>query len=289
MKGTLNKKIKTGFDIVIIDAMNMIYKYNWALRNLTDNKGNKTGICYGIINFIYTLKKKYKKPKIMFVWDTKPKRKIEVDIKYKANREHTYTYDFLNQIKELRELLSLYNVDQCYADGYEADDVAAHIVKNNIGKETLLVSNDNDWFQLLEYPNVKILIGNEMFNRNMIEAKYNINVEKQCMFKSFIGEKKENVDGISRIPRKLVENIVEISYNLDDAFEFCKKNININKWYSIICNNEDKIRMNYELKKLIKEGYKIQEIQKNEDKKELLKKLKNKNMISLYEKIKNEK
>ena len=54
MKGSMDKD-QIGFDLIIIDAMNFCRKFDWVMRNLCDSKGRKTGVIYGVVNFIKSM------------------------------------------------------------------------------------------------------------------------------------------------------------------------------------------------------------------------------------------
>lgn len=292
MKSNIKEEIKKyNFDYVIVDAMNIVHKYFWTMRNLTDKNGNKTGIYYGILNFVYNIRKKYNNPKIAFVWDTKANKKKSINKSYKANRTSEKPCGFWEQVRELKILLSLYNVYQFYAEGYEADDVAGKIVKDKLGNKILLVSSDNDWFELLKYNDVKILKDNFVWNRKQIEEKYNVNVSKQTLFKAIVGEKKENVEGIKRIPKDFVRDIIDNENNIESVFLVCDRLSLKSKWYKWsmeILKNKKMIKENYELKKMITTGYELSQIKRNLDKKRLLAKIKEYDMNKLYERISNE-
>jgi len=290
MKGTLDniKNMEERFDLILIDGMNISYKFSWVHRDLTSKDGKETGLFFGVIRFIHYLKKKYKCKRIIILWDTKPKYKKSISNDYKANRDHSDKKNFFKQVKELRYLLSLYNIDQAYSNGYEADDLACFFVKRELktSKEILLVSNDNDWFQLLLRKDIKILKGNEIFNRETIEEKYNLNIEKQCLFKAITGDGKENVKGIPGIRKKLVWELIENVDSIEEVIDKCY--LEDNKWYSEIIKNKDTIIKNYKLKELISEGYDIQYIEKKNDFKKLLSILKKYNMNFLVRELGNE-
>jgi len=289
MKGTLKDLEKIEFDLIIIDGMNLVYKYHYIMKNLSSKDGTPTGVWYGCLNCVHDLRNRYKKAKIIFAWDSRTSKKKEINPTYKANRVHTEGNGFWDRLDKLKKLLSLYNVDQCYADGYEADDIAAKLVEENKDKRILLMSTDNDWHQMLD-ENVMVYKNGINWNRSQIEEKYEVNVKKQTLIKSFIGEAKENVKGIPRIPRKLVNELAERYDSLYSIFESIEKNglSKLNKWGKIILDNKEKLLENHKLKELIIKGYELQEIEKRDDIKKLCRTLAKYDMSKLCERIKNE-
>lgn len=279
-----NEISKNNFDFILIDAMNYVRKYDWVMKDIKTNAGVKTGIIYGILNFVCSLKIKYKKSSIVFCWDSSPSKKKSLDCDYKANRKHLDMSDLWRQIRELKLLLSFFNVIQYYAEGYEADDVAAKISKEKTGKKILLVSSDKDWFQMMEdNDNVFILQNNIIYNKREIEKRDEINIDKYCIFKSIVGSKKNNINGISRMNKKFVWGLMKRVNSIDDIFCLnLRNNMNYNK----ILESEVLIKKNYKLVRLLDSGFKIQEIERINDKRKLLTKLKELEMNHLIDKIK---
>jgi len=79
---------------------------------------------------------------------------------YKANRDYTnfngkaifkWTYDNLLPIYANR------GAKVVRFEYIEADDIAALIVMGNLGRSIIIVTNDNDYLQLLKYPDVKLI------------------------------------------------------------------------------------------------------------------------------------
>lgn len=275
---------KNNFDLILIDAMNYVRKYDWVMKDFVTSTGIKTGIIYGILNFVCSLRKRYKNSSIIFCWDSSPSKKKSLDCDYKANRKHLDMNDFWKQIRELKLLLSFFNIIQYYAEGYEADDIAAKISKEETGKKILLVSSDKDWFQMMENNNdVYILQNNIIYNKKEIERRDELNIDKYCIFKSIVGSKKNNIIGISRMNKRFVWELIKKADDINDIFCLNLRN-NIN--YDKILENESLIRKNYELVKLLDSGFEIQEIERINDKRKLLLKLKELEMNHLIDKIK---
>jgi len=152
------------------------------------------------------------------------------------------------------------------------------------GKKILLVSSDKDWFQMMENNNdVYILQNNIVYNKKEIERRDELNIDKYCIFKSIVGSKKNNIIGISRMNKRFVWELIKKADDINDIFCLNLRN-NIN--YDKILENESLIRKNYELVKLLDSGFEIQEIERINDKRKLLLKLKELEMNHLIDKIK---
>jgi len=285
MKGSIDNIKEENFDLIIIDGMNYCYKFFYIHAHLEDKKGNQTGLIYGMVNHIYLLRKTYRKSKIIIAWDRFPTKKREIDEIYKANRLKEKPGNFNKQRDNLQDLLSLYNVYQCYADGYEADDVAAKIVKENYLKNSILImSEDSDWLQNLKFRSVKVFKNKRIYNRQEIEMEKGIDVEKMTMFKSIVGEKKENLLGIPRIPKKMVWEWANTK-TLDELFSLCKRVADPTRWAMAVIENEGMIRSNYKMKELLTSGYNIKWIERKKNKVKLLEELMKMDMNKMVERI----
>ena len=285
MKGKFKRNANniSEFDLIVIDAMNIVHKFYWVMRSLCDSKGRHTGMLYGVLNLVYTLKKKYGS-EIIFAWDSRPQVRLDIDPEYKATRDKKKPDGFWTEIKELKLLLSFYGITQYYSEGYEADDIAAKIVKDNSDKNILLISSDGDWFQMLKSDNVKIQISNEIYGKKEIEKKHEIDIDTFTLYKAIVGDKGDNVIGVPRINKEQVMDVCKVCKGILSAArlsvnESIRKKIN---------EYIDTVEKNLKLVSLIDDGYELDEIKKNYDKKRLLNKIKDYEMNALHTRISNE-
>src|SRR4030043_192890 len=135
----------------LIDALNLAYRAHNANYELKTASGNFSGMFYGFVRTIFSLKKKYRGYKFEVVWDRKPIHKTALDPEYKAGRASLgdlVTY----QISDIQNFLKNAGVDQFHMEHQEADDVIASLAekyKTESGN-ILIYSNDKDLLQLGE-------------------------------------------------------------------------------------------------------------------------------------------
>ena len=67
----------------------------------------------------------------------------------------------------LLAVISLYGLKQYYHEKFEADDIAATVVRKNPGKKILLATKDTDWFQMLR-DNVWIMFGSDIIGKEFV-------------------------------------------------------------------------------------------------------------------------
>lgn len=289
MKTNLSKKKEKEFDLIIFDAMNTIHRFFWTMRELSDSKGRKTGMIYGIVNHLHHLKKDYPGTKIIFAWDTPADNKKKIDPEYKSTRKKNTMPEFWNQVKEIQAILCFYGITQLYSNGYEADDIIAKLVLENENKKILIVSNDSDIKSLLQYPHVKMMFGKKIWNKEDYFEEYAIEPEFIQMIKIVSGDIGDNVKGIPRINQKklyqlcaLCSGSVDLLKGLDSKIDF-----ELEKTFNKIIENWNIIEKN---KKMIALQTKCnyEEIEPNKDIKRLIAILDDYEMESLIKKIKEE-
>jgi 5'-3' exonuclease len=104
-KGTLGKE-EAKYGCIIMDAMNLVKRFNWVFRKLKDGQGRETGVLYGMLNHVLTMWKRFGKMNTIMVWDCKSLIRREVCPEYKANRKHEHEDSLWEQVRILKIALS---------------------------------------------------------------------------------------------------------------------------------------------------------------------------------------
>ena len=137
------------------------------LREFKTSNGTRTGILYGVLNSIFRLidtLKDFQITGVYFLLTTGTSFRVNIDEKYKyrepkENDEWTMhdpqlgssKGEFYKTQKELvKETLPIFGIKVLWEYTYEADDIAAFLVRMNLfNKRKILVSDDYDWCQLV--------------------------------------------------------------------------------------------------------------------------------------------
>jgi len=291
-KGNLDLVIKNRIEVIIIDALNLVHRYNWSMRNLKDSKGRDTGIFYGILNFYCGLKMKYgEQVRIIFLWDRNSNKK-KISKEYKANRK-TAEDSFIQKVKELENLLSYLDVEQYYKEGMEADDLAYYFAKQYKERNVLFISKDNDWLINIINDKKLIQIEDKVYCKSEIEESLGMDIKYYPLFKAIIGDACDNIHGIFRAKqtenKKTIKELISILEEIKGDLLFID-NLRFSNGTSLLKNfiidNIDKIRENYELVKFQELNGEMNSIRRKKNKKEFFKKLESYEMKHLIEKIK---
>ncbi len=215
---------------IIIDGNNCLHRFNHVFKNFKTSTDLESGIIYGFVQTIMNLSKRLSSKDISIVWDSKggslKRNKLYSEIKlnefniinesdkvllYKEGRkDNSSIYDNLETYKEE---LSCFGITQYSLDGFEADDLAAWLVKNNSKDKNYLFSTDNDWKSLI---NSKTFILSsskkelEIISALKFKEKWGFKPEKMHDYKCFLGDKSDRIPGIKRINKeKVIEFINE--------------------------------------------------------------------------------
>jgi DNA polymerase-1 len=272
------------FDLILIDGMNTAMRFHYK-HIAFSYEGQKTGMLYGFLANLFSLRKKYKKAKIVICWDSPNLRKKTMNGGgYKSDRKKKPD-EIYECIAILKDMLSLLGVYQYFCVGIEADDIAARLVKENSKKRILLITRDSDWVQFM---NKKSYVYREGKLHNLQQALMLIGHRNAKEFISFlcITGTHNGVKGIKGIGKKKYDTVKML----------VKGHSSIKKVISSLKNNDDKVAQmiyakkeialnNHKLVVPILDGYEIKEIPLARNVKKLIKVCKKYNLKSIIKKL----
>ena len=241
--------------VLIVDALNLAFR--WKHQGRTDFRDQ-------YVETVKSLANSYNCGRVIITadWGSSSYRK-EILPEYKQNRKEKYAeqteeekqafLDFFEEYEETLELLAE-SYEVLRFKGVEADDLAAHLVKqkNKYGFEEIwLISSDRDWDLLVqEGVNRFSYVTRKEVTLNNWNEHYNISPEEYISFKCLTGDKGDNVPGISGIGPKRAEQLIR---DYGDAMTIYD-NIPIDGKYKYIQElnaNGEVLLKNYELMDLI--------------------------------------
>ncbi len=239
----------------IIDAKNLVYRVEWTHRDLHDFKGRRTGMIYGTLNSLISLKRKYNITRFIFLWDSESNWRVDKYPWYKDGRVNKPDSGFIEQINILRErVLPLIGIDQLEADGFEADDLASWLVMKYFNIEKLLISNDHDWLQLVR-PGTRLLrpCRKRIYHTFDVEETEGLTPKQLPLYWSFIGDDSDSIKGIYRIYKSHVKQLVRDCETMKELLVKVAKDEKTREWEKLIVRNFDLIDLEHS-------AYKIEEI-----------------------------
>ena len=208
--------------VLIVDALNTFMRSYAAIPTLDDD-GNHIGGMSGFLKSLGFAIRSFKPTRVVLVFDGKGgsqrRRKIYKD--YKANRKPptrlNRSYDMTTEEQEREnmkwQLVSLIEMVECLPvsilalDHIEADDAIAYmselVTKN--GGTSIIYSTDKDFLQMVN-ENVKIYnpVKKKTFDVDMILETYGVHPDHFVFYRSLLGDKSDNIDGIRGAGEKTV-------------------------------------------------------------------------------------
>jgi len=250
-----DKIVKDGNCTLIVDALNLAFR--WKHQGRTDFR-------YEYQRTIQSLAKSYDCKNIIITADQgSSSYRKDISPQYKQNRKDKFAEQSEQEKMEFEEFISEYEAtlellqEDCTLfrfRGVEADDLAAHLVKNK-NKYNLeyiwLISSDRDWDLLIQENVARFsYVTRKEVTLDNWKEHYEVSPEEYISLKCLTGDKGDNVPGIPGIgPKRALGLIKEYgdALNIYDACPIPGKY----KYIESLNENYEQILQNYELMDLV--------------------------------------
>ena len=188
----------------------------------------------------------------IFALDNKPQEKYNIFPDYKKSRKRL---EFKPKTAILR-LLQSWNSKIIQSPYYEADDVIASYVANNLDTDITVATTDKDLWQLLENPKTKVYNFHKgiFITKRELEEAYGIKEYSQIkLHKTLWGDVGDNVPNL--VPR-MQKNLMPYVMQTDGTLNHFRQIVSLNwsklspRCKKILEDNADKLKINYELVRL---------------------------------------
>ena len=216
-----------GHKIVVIDGHALAFRSYYAIRDLSNSRGETTNAVYGFLrSLLRILQEEGEFDATVVTFDAPAKTfRHEQYEDYKAGRRDT-PEDLPGQIRTIKkvvELLGLYQIEQA---GLEADDLIGTIAKRceAMGYAVEIVTSDRDAYQLVsERVCVRGLTKADRFGPQEVYEKFGVRVEQWIDYRALTGDSSDNIPGAKGIgPKtasKLLQSYDTLEYILDHVDE----------------------------------------------------------------------
>src|SRR3989338_8093484 len=138
--------------LFLIDGNSFCYRAYYAIRSLSNSKGQPTNAIYGFITMLNKIIKENSPDMLAVAFDLKgPTFRHKKFEEYKIHRK-PMPDDLASQFPYIKEVVRAYNIPIYEYEGYEADDVLATLAKKAEKEdiETFIVTGDKDALQLVD-------------------------------------------------------------------------------------------------------------------------------------------
>lgn len=255
MAFSFEEKLNIENGTLIVDALNLAFR--WKHQGRTDFR-------YEYDSTVKSLRKSYECERVILAadWGSSTYRK-EIHPAYKQNRKDKFAEQSEEERIAFEEFFEEYeaslevvgdNFQVLRYKGVEADDIAAHLVKQKEKYELgsiWLVSSDRDWDLLIQedVSRFSYVTRKEVTLENW-NTHYECSPEEYISLKCLTGDKGDNVPGIPGIgPKRAVQLIKEYgnAFSIYEAAPIPSKY----KFIQSLNENAEQILQNYELMDLM--------------------------------------
>jgi DNA polymerase I len=288
VENTLNQDpgtpVTSSRPLVIVDGLNLFTRH-FSVNQTTNCRSEPVGGILGFLRLISWLSFKFSPEQIYVVWETGggcPRRR-RLYPEYKQGRGKAFTAlhkvstgtetsprassvvvdpdNKVFQLTTLYKILQKTPICQLYVKDTECDDVIGYLVTQKFRSHPFLVvvSNDHDFWQLLEYPNTRIY---DPSTKNLVGpddvlARTGIAPRHWCLARTLSGDTSDNITGIPGVGLRSLQKRFQafsdpsrdltIENLITEATREVRKTKKPLKIYTGIVSGEDVIRRNWKL------------------------------------------
>jgi len=241
---------------LILDCNALCHRARYAMKDKElSHDEMRTEVIFNFMNQILTLASELKSNKFVFVWDSYNNIRKKMFKGYKkrgpkdkTDEERAFDNLTIPQFGIIRrEVLPAMGFKNIFIQtGVEADDIIASLVMND-KRPMVIVSQDNDLFQLLGYCNMYNYQTKKMLDRDKFIKEWGIEPYQWWEVKAIAGCRSDTVPGIEKVGEKTA-----IKYLLEELKESTKAYTRIKEGKKIIDRNVELVKLPLEITKTFK-------------------------------------
>ncbi|HSS52312.1 MAG TPA: DNA polymerase, partial [Thermoanaerobaculia bacterium] len=204
--------------LFLIDGYSNIFRAFYAIRNLSNSRGEPTNAVYGFVQMLRKLLREENPELVGVALDVGKTFRNEKFEDYKANRR-PMPEDLASQLPWIRQVLEAYRIPILELAGYEADDVLGSLSCRaaEAGYDVVLVSADKDLMQLVE-PRVSLYHTgrNKLYGPQEVTEDFGVPPEKVVDVLALMGDSIDNIPGVPGIGEKGAKSLIQEYGSLDE-------------------------------------------------------------------------
>lgn len=195
--------------LLLIDGHSMAFRAFYALpaENFATTGGQHTNAVYGFLSMLATIVAEERPDAMAVAFDVGRKTfRTEMFPEYKAQREAA-PEEFRGQVELIREVLGTLGITTLSRENFEADDIVATLATQADNYETLIVTGDRDYLQLVNedttvlYP-MRGVSTLHRFTPAAVEEKYGLTPQQYPDFAALRGDPSDNLPSVPKVGEK---------------------------------------------------------------------------------------
>jgi DNA polymerase-1 len=224
--------------LILVDGHSLAFRSYYAFARgqeggLRTSTGIPTSVCYGFLKSLMDMMEAEKPQYAAVAFDLdQPTFRHKADETYKDGRPET-PEGFLEDVQNLKELLTDFGLNIYTAPGFEADDVIGTLATQacDQGFRVKILSGDQDLFQLIDDEEcITVLhLGNAFakgprngvakeFKIEDVKAKLDILPSQVVDYKALCGDSSDNIPGVKGIGAKTAAKLLNEYGSLDAIY-----------------------------------------------------------------------
>jgi DNA polymerase-1 len=207
-----------GQRLFLIDGYSNIFRAFYAIRNLSNSRGEPTNAIYGFVTMLRKLLREEQPELIGVALETGKTFRAERFEAYKANRA-PMPEDLASQMPWIRRVLEAFRIPILELAGYEADDVLGTLSCRaaEAGYHVVLVSADKDLMQLVE-PRVSLYHTgrSKLYGPSDVAEDFGVPPAKVADVLALMGDSIDNIPGVPGIGDKGAKALIQEFGSLEE-------------------------------------------------------------------------
>jgi DNA polymerase-1 len=213
--------------LFLIDGNSFCYRAYYAIRPLTNSKGQPTNAVYGFVTMLNKLIKDNAPDMLAVAFDLKgPTFRHEKYEEYKIHRK-PMPDELVSQMPIIKEVVAAHNIPIYEMQGYEADDILATVAKKAEERDidTFIVTGDKDALQLV---NQHIKVCNPQKDNIIIDSAkvkelFGVGPDRIPDLMALMGDATDNIPGVPGIGEKTAIELMAEFGSLENLLKHVDK------------------------------------------------------------------
>jgi DNA polymerase-1 len=204
--------------LYLIDGYSNIFRAYYAIRNLSNSRGEPTNAVYGFVTMLRKLLRDDKPELVGVALDVGRTFRSDKFDGYKANRA-PMPEDLAVQMPWIRRALEAHRIPILELSGYEADDVLGSLACKaaDAGYDVVLVSADKDLMQLVSPRIAFYHTGrSKLYGPREVEEDFGLPPEKVVDVLALMGDSIDNIPGVPGIGEKGAKSLIQEYGSLEE-------------------------------------------------------------------------
>ena len=205
--------------VYLVDGSSYIYRAYFAIRHLSNSKGEATNAVYGFTNMLLNLLRDEKPDRLAVIFDSKgPTFRKELYPEYKANRA-AMPDDLVPQVPLIKQVVRAFRMPALELPGYEADDIIATLATRYAadGLDVTVVTGDKDLMQIVgERICLLDTMKSKVSRREQVIERFGVPPEQVLEVLGLAGDSSDNIPGVPGIGEKTASGLIQEFGSIDN-------------------------------------------------------------------------